>query len=616
MAAVPPLNVRPISILWEDVMVDELSALHQTHTWDLVPLPAGKCVIGSSWVYKVKTKSHGSILKYIRLGLLLKATLKSMAWIYEETFAHVAKIEKLSQECILEGHHDFALFVKRSSVGRVMLSLYFDDMIITGDDCDGIKLLKAELSHWFAMKDLNNKIVNIPLDAKAKYTPTNGDPLRDPSLYHIIVRSLVYLKVTRLVHIVSQFVVAPTIVHWVVVLHIIRYLRGTQFQTSFLFLSTSSLDLCAYYDFDWPRQIEGKGSGGSKQTPAKNPDMPITKGELGNEIKRIMSEHLPTILAQSQENFRKAEEARKATEEVKKKKKANEEAERRRKAMEDKRAAEEQERKRTVEQDRKNAEDAQRLRNEEAERRRNAEAQRDECSYKAFLNCNPAEFPGDRDPVIVTNWVKDIEDIFEISECSTRQRVKYASHLLKGEARHWWDMIKIACGDDVASVMTWEEFKDLVMENYSPQGLMDKLEEEFLKLQQNDMTVPKYTTKGPVQQARPSTFQEAVELALMVEKENNRQLKEGGDNKRNRENRDDDMKKIKIINHLRYAKRHTGENVGMRIVIIMGNRDMQPRTVKLIRFVLGVRNLDIRVLIVLKGKLKTHKRKRDIVATE
>ncbi|GJS93211.1 zinc finger, CCHC-type, retrotransposon gag domain protein [Tanacetum coccineum] len=77
---------------------------------------------------------------------------------------------------------------------------------------------------------------------------------------------------------------------------------------------------------------------------------------------------------------------------------------------------------------------------------------------------------------------------------------------------------------------------------------MDKLEEKFLKLQQNDMTVPKYMAKikGPVQQARPSTFQEVVELALMVEKENNRQLEEGGDNKRKRENRDDNMKKIKI----------------------------------------------------------------------
>ncbi|GJX31372.1 zinc finger, CCHC-type, retrotransposon gag domain protein [Tanacetum coccineum] len=278
--------------------------------------------------------------------------------------------------------------------------------------------------------------------------------------------------------------------------------------------------------------MEGKSFGGSKQTPAKNPDAPVTKGELVK--KTLRRQKKPGKL---QKMLRK--------------KKVNEEAERRRKAMEDKRAAEEQERKRNDEQARKNAKDDERLRIEEVERRRNTEAQRDGCTYKAFLNCNPAEFHGDSDP--------------------------YASYLLKGEVRHWWDMIKIARGDDVESVITWEEFKDLVMKNYSPQGLMDKLEEEFLKLQPYDMTVPKYTAKfnekarfakyqvaieerkikryiwglrarirGPVQQARPSTFQEAVELALMVEKENNRQLEEGGDNKRKRENRDDDMKKIKI----------------------------------------------------------------------
>nr|GEU98516.1 zinc finger, CCHC-type, retrotransposon Gag domain protein [Tanacetum cinerariifolium] len=99
--------------------------------------------------------------------------------------------------------------------------------------------------------------------------------------------------------------------------------------------------------------MKGKGFSRSKQTPTKNPNARVTKGKLGNEIKRIMSKHLPTILAQSQENFRKAEEARKATEEAEKKKKANKEAERGRKAMEDKRAAEEQERKRKAEQDRK-----------------------------------------------------------------------------------------------------------------------------------------------------------------------------------------------------------------------------------------------------------------------
>nr|GEU71436.1 zinc finger, CCHC-type, retrotransposon Gag domain protein [Tanacetum cinerariifolium] len=116
--------------------------------------------------------------------------------------------------------------------------------------------------------------------------------------------------------------------------------------------TTLSLCLRTLEDFIYRsgREIEGKGS---KQTPAKNPDAPVTKGELGNEIKRIMSEHLPSILAQSQENFKKAEEARKAIEEPEKRKKANEEAKRRRTEVEDKRAAYEQERKRKAEQDRK-----------------------------------------------------------------------------------------------------------------------------------------------------------------------------------------------------------------------------------------------------------------------
>ncbi|GKF61903.1 hypothetical protein Tco_0181957 [Tanacetum coccineum] len=103
--------------------------------------------------------------------------------------------------------------------------------------------------------------------------------------------------------------------------------------------------------------------------------------------------------------------------------------------------------------------------------------------------------------------------------------------------------------------------------------------------------------KGPVQQEIPSTFQEAVELALRVEKDNNHQIEGRGDNKRKRENHDDDMKKIKIIsektnNASEYKpcmickKTHKG-NVDMRIVVIVGNRD----------------NLDIRLLIVLKGSL-------------
>jgi hypothetical protein len=186
--------------------------------------------------------------------------------------------------------HDPALFIHLSPRGRTLL-LYVDDMLIMGDDVEHISVLKKQLGEQFQMSDLgplsyflgmevqhspkgyflsqskyikdligrsgisDSRTVATPMDLHLQLRPTDGTPLEDPSPYRHIVGSLVYLTVTRpniahAVHILSQFVSAPTSVHFGHLLRVLRYLRGTSSQCLF-YARDSPLQLHAYSDSTW-----------------------------------------------------------------------------------------------------------------------------------------------------------------------------------------------------------------------------------------------------------------------------------------------------------------------------------------------------------------------------
>ena len=80
--------------LWQQVMKEELDALHKTGTLDLVDLPSGKSAICCKWVYKIKTRSDGIVDSY-KARLVARGFTQEYVIDYKETFALVARLSSV-----------------------------------------------------------------------------------------------------------------------------------------------------------------------------------------------------------------------------------------------------------------------------------------------------------------------------------------------------------------------------------------------------------------------------------------------------------------------------------------------------------------------------------------
>uniref|UniRef100_A0A2N9HHI0 Reverse transcriptase Ty1/copia-type domain-containing protein n=1 Tax=Fagus sylvatica TaxID=28930 RepID=A0A2N9HHI0_FAGSY len=255
--------------LWQAAMAEELDALSRTRTWDLVDLPPEKSVVGCKWVFKIKTRSDGSIERY-KARLVAKGFTQEYGIDYEETFAPVARLSSVRtllavaasrqwqaisdgcQKCIPQWR------LEHLELGLLSLALQFLDwgLEITSSD-DGFYLTQAKYTSDLLSRAglTDHKILDTPIEFNARLTPSSGELLPDPTLYRQLVGSLVYLTVTRpdisyAVHQVSQFMSAPRSTHYAAVLRILRYLKGTLFH-GLHFSAQSPLTLRAYSDADW-----------------------------------------------------------------------------------------------------------------------------------------------------------------------------------------------------------------------------------------------------------------------------------------------------------------------------------------------------------------------------
>ncbi|RVW48160.1 Retrovirus-related Pol polyprotein from transposon RE2 [Vitis vinifera] len=183
--------------MWRKSMDDELKALEETNTWNIVHLPPGKHVVGCRWVYRFKFNPDGSIERP-KSRVVAQGFTQHFGVDYKETFAPVAKMSTVKVLLSVAANHgwslsqmdvknaflhgeleeesprawacqvkfysgrswltrssaDSSLYVQTGQTEKLMVLIYVDDLIITGSNADSIAALKKKLQGKFPVKDL------------------------------------------------------------------------------------------------------------------------------------------------------------------------------------------------------------------------------------------------------------------------------------------------------------------------------------------------------------------------------------------------------------------------------------------------------------------------------
>ena len=102
-------------------------------------------------------------------------------------------------------------------------------------------------------------------------------------------------------------------------------------------------------------------------------------------------------------------------------------------------------------------------------------------ALEKFQRNNPPIFEGEHEPDKAQAWLKAIEKIFRVMNCTDAQKVQFGTHKLEKEAEDWWNNT-VQRFDEEGIEVTWALFRDVFLENYFPDDCRGKKEVEFLEL--------------------------------------------------------------------------------------------------------------------------------------
>jgi hypothetical protein len=113
--------------------------------------------------------------------------------------------------------------------------------------------------------------------------------------------------------------------------------------------------------------------------------------------------------------------------------------------------------------------------------------------HQEFMSRKPPTFFNSTDPLQADDWLKSMDKMLNIAQCSNREKVLYASGRLTGPTADWWEAYCAAHA--VVNTITRAEFSTQFRNYHIPAGLMKIKRKEFLSLKQGGMSVSEYGDK-------------------------------------------------------------------------------------------------------------------------
>jgi hypothetical protein len=123
---VEPKNFNEASkyVNWLKSMNEELDQIEKNNTWELVPRPIDKNVIGSKWVFEKKMNEQGQIVRN-KSRLVYKGYAQVEAQDFDETFAPVEILEAIGMFLDYDCHKNFKVY--QMDVKSTFLNGYLEE---------------------------------------------------------------------------------------------------------------------------------------------------------------------------------------------------------------------------------------------------------------------------------------------------------------------------------------------------------------------------------------------------------------------------------------------------------------------------------------------------------